>query len=231
MTEQRSTRSTNLDEAVYQRVFDAILEHRLAPGTRLNEAELAQIFGVSRTVIRRALVRLGHDDIVESRRNRGTWLATVDPAEARTIFEARKLIEAAIVRLACAKATRADTDELRALIGAEEEADAAGDHGRALRLSGEFHFKIAEIAANPPLAGFARKLISRVSLIIAQFETPGSTDHLLHGEHHELVDAIGAGDAERAEALMLEHVQHIEDKIDFNEVKQAASLREIFAGG
>ncbi len=114
---------------------------------------------------------------------------------------------------------------------AEEEADAAGDHGRALRLSGEFHFKIAEIAANPPLADFARKLISRVSLIIAQFEAPGSTDHLLHGEHHELVDAIGAGDAERAEELMLEHVQHIEDKIDFNEVKQAASLREIFAGG
>ncbi len=117
---------------------------------------------------------------------------------------------------------------MRSLIEAEEKADAAGDHGRALRLSGEFHFKIAAIASNPPLADFARKLTSRVSLIIAQFEAPGTTDHLLHDEHRGLADAIEAGDADRAEALMLEHVQHIEDKIDFNEVKQAASLREVF---
>ena len=60
----------SLDEHVYQRVFDAILEQRLPPGTKLNEAELASIFAVSRTVIRKALMKLTHDGVVETRKNK-----------------------------------------------------------------------------------------------------------------------------------------------------------------
>jgi DNA-binding GntR family transcriptional regulator len=95
-------------------------------------------------------------------------------------------------------------------------------------LSGEFHFKIAEIAENPPLAGFVRNLVSRISLIIAQFETPGAPLCHLQDEHYELVNAMEARDEDLAETLMIEHVRHIEDKIDFYREKEAAPLREIF---
>ena len=218
-----------LDEHVYQRVFDAILEQRLPPGTKLNEAELAKIFTVSRTVIRKALTRLTHDGVVETKKNKGTTIAFATPPEAHAVFEARRVTEAAIVKLACQKITEDDAESLRELIDRELAAESAGDHGKALRLSGEFHFKIAEIAANPPLAGFVRNLVSRVSLIIAQFETPGVPRCHLQNEHYELVNAMQARDEDRAEALMVEHVRHIEDKIDFYRVKEAVPLREIFA--
>ena len=218
----------SLDEHVYQRVFDAILEQRLPPGRKLNEAELASIFSVSRTVIRKALVKLNHDGVVETRKNKGTTLATVTPQEAHSVFEARRVTEAAIVKLACQKISADDAESLRGLIKRELAAEYAGDHGKALRLSGEFHFKIAEIAENPPLAGFVRNLVSRISLIIAQFETPGAPLCHLRDEHYELVNAMEARDEDLAETLMIEHVRHIEDKIDFYREKEAAPLREIF---
>ena len=224
----KSKQVIHLDEHVYQRVFDAILEQRLAPGTKLNEEELAQIFSVSRTVIRKALVRLSHDGVVESRKNKGTTLASVTPQEARSVFEARRVTEAAIVRLACKNITSQDAEFLRELIDQELTSQSAGDNGKALRLSGEFHFKIAEIAGNPLLANFARNLVSRVSLIVAQFESPGAPLCKLQDEHKALVAAMESGDEQLAESLMLEHIRHIEDKIDFNEVSSSVSLREIF---
>jgi len=219
---------TNLDEHVYQRVFDAILEQRLEPGTKLNEEELAKIFSVSRTVIRKALGRLKHDGVVVGRKNKGTTLASVTPEDARSVFEARRVTEAAIVRLACRKITSQDAESLRVLIDQEHAAQSAGDNGKALRLSGEFHFKIAEIAGNPPLANFARNLVSRISLIVAQFESSGEPLCRLLDEHKALVSVMESGDVDLAESLMLEHIQHIEDKIDFNETPSSLSLRDIF---
>ena len=74
-----------------------------------------------------------------------------------------------------------------------------------------------------------RNLVPRISLIIAQFETPGATLCQLQDEHYQLVNAMEAHDEDLAETLMVEHVQHIEDKIDFYRVKEAVPLREIFS--
>jgi DNA-binding GntR family transcriptional regulator len=219
----------NLDENVYGRVFDAILEQKLAPGTRLNEEELTQIFSVSRTVIRKALVRLTHDGIVETRQNKGARLATVTPKEAQEILEARRLTEGVLVKLACVKSTATQIAELNRLIQEEEKAEAEGNHGKSLRMSGEFHFKISQMADNQPLAEFARKLISKVSLVIAQFEKPNSSVCVLHDDHHALVDAIAAKDSVLAEKLMHEHIKHIEDKLSFNKIEDVITLREAFS--
>jgi DNA-binding GntR family transcriptional regulator len=220
-----------MEERVYQRVFDAILEQRLSPGTKLNEEELAQIFSVSRTVIRKALSRLTHEGVVETRKNKGTTVASTTPEEANSVFEARRITEAAIVRLACRKITDEDVGVLRGLISAELESKSAGDYGKSLRLSGEFHFKIAEIAGNKPLAKFAHNLISRISLIVAQFESPGAALCHLPTEHEMLVSAMKSGDEDKAETLMLEHIRHIEDKIDFSDRNENASLKDIFVSG
>ncbi|MCF5602574.1 GntR family transcriptional regulator, partial [Pseudomonas syringae] len=71
-----SSRSVTQDDVVYEHIFDAILEQRLAPGTRLSEEALGEIFGVSRTIIRRALSRLGHEGVVLLRPNRGAVVAS-----------------------------------------------------------------------------------------------------------------------------------------------------------
>src|SRR6195952_1031286 len=100
-----SGRSVTQDDIVYEHIFDAILEQRLAPGTKLSEEALGEIFGVSRTIIRRALSRLGHEGVVLLRPNRGAVVASPSVEEARQVFFARRMVEKAITELAVEPAT------------------------------------------------------------------------------------------------------------------------------
>ena len=79
-------------------MLNAILEHRLRPGTQLVEERLAAVFGVSRTKIRQAIARLAHDGIVTVFPNRGAFVTSPGRDEAREVFEARRLIEPGLVR-------------------------------------------------------------------------------------------------------------------------------------
>ena len=72
----KAGRSGTQDDIVYAHIFEAILEQRLAPGTKLSEEALGEIFGVSRTIIRRALSRLAHESVVLLRPNRGAVVAS-----------------------------------------------------------------------------------------------------------------------------------------------------------
>src|ERR1700712_3347789 len=83
------------DLAIYQRIAAAIFEQRLPPGTKLTEDKLGGIFGVSRTIVRNALLRLAHERIVEVRPNRSAVVASPTREEAQHVFEARRIVEAA----------------------------------------------------------------------------------------------------------------------------------------
>src|SRR5690349_1800093 len=99
---------------VYDALKDAILSHRLAPGTKLPEDELATIYGVGRSVIRAALQALAHDRLARLEPNRGAFVAQPSKREAREIFEARALIEPRVAALAAAVADEDDIALLRA---------------------------------------------------------------------------------------------------------------------
>ena len=221
--------SENLDVRVYRRVMDAILEGRLRPGSKLNEEELADIFNVSRSIIRKTLTRLAHDGVVVARKNRGTSIAIFSTNEAKDIFAARRVVESAITRFACERYQREHSSYLLQLIDDELDAQSSGDHGKALRISSEFHFKIAEISENKPLADFSRTLVSRCSLIVAQFDRPGTPLCNLQHEHRDIVSALESGDCTRAEALMSEHVLHIENNIDLSGGSTEDDLSIVFA--
>jgi len=215
------------DEAIYERVFDAILEQRLAPGTRLSEDKLGQVFGVSRTIVRKVLQRLEHEGVVEIHRNRGASVASTTAQQARQVFAARRVIERAVVTEACGCISQSGLLHLRAIIAAEQDAIHHQDRGRALRLSGELHLRLADACGNGFLAGFARSLVSRCSLVIAQYETHASplcsTD-----EHAQILDAIAAGDSALAVALMDEHISHIENKLSLSDDVPTLDLADIF---
>ena len=98
---------------VYAGLRDAIVSHRLAPGTKLPEDELASIYSVSRAVIRAALQALSHDRLVRLEPNRGAFVAQPTRQEAREVFEARALIEPRVAALAADVAKPADTKRLR----------------------------------------------------------------------------------------------------------------------
>lgn len=225
-TFQKRTGTTS--ETIYAHIFDAILEHRLAPGTKLSEEALGEIFGVSRTIIRRELSQLAHEGVVSIRPNRGAMVASPSVEEARQILYARRLVERAITELAVQHATEQQIEELREMVVEEQNCFAQGDRGAGIRLSGEFHLKLAEAANNAPFIGFQRSLVSQTSLIIAQYEK-GIRSHCSFDEHNELLDAIAARDTERAVSLMMHHMDHIDAKLDFDDDAASDDLHVVFS--
>jgi DNA-binding GntR family transcriptional regulator len=191
--------------AIYHALRDAIVSHRLAPGTKLPEDELASIYSVSRTVIRAALQALAHDRLARLERNRGAFVAQPSKTEAREVFEARALIEPRVAWLAAEVAVPDDIARLRLHLEKEHEALHAGRDSDAIMLSARFHVAIAEIAAHSIYTGFVRDLVSHSSLIIALYWKRRDTTCERHA-HQALVEAIGAGRSAEAADLMTSHL-------------------------
>ena len=204
----------------------AIHEHRIAPGTKMGEDELAEIYGVSRTVVRTALQHLAHIQLVDIRRNRGAFVAQPSLQEAREVFEARELLEPRTARSAAQHATADDVALLRRHIDDEHAAIALADRGRALHLSGLFHIELARIARQETIESFVKSLIARSSLIIALYWRRESAICERHA-HDELVQAVQNHDGLRAEELMRSHLVDLHSALDLREKSRpAASLKE-----
>jgi DNA-binding GntR family transcriptional regulator len=197
---------------IYPRLFDAILEQRIAPGSRFTEESLGETFGVSRSVIRRVLAKLSHQQVIILRPNQRAQVAAPDAQQTRQILEARRMTEMTVVQLACAQATSTQIRQLRELIARERECIERDQRGPAIRLSGEFHLHLAAIAANGPLAQFLNSLVPLTSLVIAQYEAKACT-YCAWQEHMAIVEAVERRDSNAAVALMTQHLDHLEAKL------------------
>ncbi|MBS8228187.1 GntR family transcriptional regulator [Vannielia litorea] len=204
----------------------AVHEHRLPPGTKLGEDELAEAYGISRTIVRAALQALSHRRLVEHKRNRGAFIAQPSVREAREVFEARSLLEPRTARSAATRMTEQDLDILKQNIADEHVALDAGENGRALLLSGQFHLEVARIADQATIEDMISELISRSSLVIALYWRRRAA--LCETQaHHALLDAFAEGNGDAAEDLMKSHLLDLVASLDLRSVSQpATSLRE-----
>ena len=133
---------------VYERIWSAIMDHSLPPETRLVEERLCEIFGLGRTRLRQVLQRLAHERVVTLMPNRGAIVSRPSIREAREVFAARRVLEAGIVQVFLENATRADVKRVQEHVARERAAWVANDRRAMLKLSGEFHLVMAEIAGN-----------------------------------------------------------------------------------
>jgi DNA-binding GntR family transcriptional regulator len=218
-------------DSIHAKIYGAIVEQRLPPGTKLGEESLGEIFGVSRTLIRRVLQRLASEHVVESRPHRGAFVARPSVEEAREVFEARRALEAhAIDRLAHGL-TPAGAERLRRHVAKERQAQAAGDRRGLIRLSGEFHLLLAELADNRAIARFLRELVSRTSLIIAVYEAPGESCCPVD-EHAEIIEALARGRADVADQTMRAHLVGIEQRLRLDRLPEhSVDLHDALAVG
>jgi len=227
MRQKKAPAQEKTVEEIVERIYTSILEHRLAPGTKLGEDRLATIFSTSRARIREVLARLANERVVELIPQRGAFVAKPTVEQASEVFEARRLIEPGILRRLIA---RLDADILTALREhqrKEAEARRIDDKRAIVRLSGEFHLLLAELAGNSALVRPMRELSTITCLIIFLYDAPTATS-CRADDHAQIVAAIAAKDAARAEALMLHHLDDIEQSLKLEGAAAEADLEAIF---
>jgi DNA-binding GntR family transcriptional regulator len=195
-------------QRVYDAIYAAILERRLAPGAWLRETELALSFDVSRTVVRQALHRLAQDQVIEQHHNRGARVPEPQREQARHVFDARRVIECEVARQLAGRLTSRQIKRLRDLVAAEAKALAQRKRPDAIRLSGEFHRALAQMNGNPVFVRLIEGLLPTTSLLMALYQTEGHPGCAAH-RHVELIDALQNSGA-RAASEMRRHLRELE---------------------
>lgn len=218
----------SLEIDIYKKIKQAIIQQKLRPNMQLIEKDLAESFGVSRTPVRNVLRRLEYEKLVKIKEHKGTFVSCSTIEEAKEVFEMRKILEGEAVRRACRLYNEEQLKELETLIEEERHIYGSLDFYESLKISGDFHLKIAEIAGNSYFYQYLEDLISLTYVIIAiygrgKMETCGSHDHL------QIFNAIKQRDGDLAERLSLIHLSEIESNLHFNEELQiSSSLSDIF---
>ena len=193
-------------------IVAAIVERRLMPGTKLAEQKIADIFKVSRTLVRQALNQLSRDQLVTLEPGRGARVARPSVDEARQVFEVRRMLEAAMIRRAAAELGPEQVRELRAHLLAERAAIRRTDVSGRTRLLADFHVVVAGMLGNAVLAGMLGELVSRSSLIALMYQSAHSAEHSFD-EHVAVVDAIERRDGRGAVRLMESHLHNVEHNL------------------
>jgi len=207
-------------------ITTAIVERRLMPGTKLAEQKIADIFKVSRTLVRQALNQLSRDRLVTLEPARGAFVAMPSVDEARQVFELRQMLEGAMVKRLCRAITDEQVHELREHLQAEQAAISRTDVPGRTRLLGDFHVVLARMLGNDVLAQLLNDLLSRSSLISLMYQSSHSAEASFQ-EHVAIVDALARRDVRAAVRLTEEHLDHVERNLRLD--PRAPDLTQILA--
>jgi len=207
--------------AVYETLRRRILDLTLEPGADIDEISLVEEFGVSRTPVREALIRLASDGLATVLPNRGARVAAFNFAELPQYFEALELVQRAVTRWAALRAGREDIRKIKAAAEAFDVAVEEGDVLGMIDLNRDFHALIGQAAGNVHFARTYSRLLDeglRLARLSYAYEVPDSDSRLNHinltmGEHVEMVVAIETRNGELAEQQAAIHAKHFRDRI------------------
>ena len=197
---------------IAQQVVESILSQKLAPGGRLGEQELADLFGVSRTLVREALMQLQARGFVEVRTRKGWYVVEPSFAEARDAFAARRVIETGMLRDA-GKPLQSVIRQLRQHVAEEREAIEGGDAATRTFLLADFHVCLAGCLGNRLLSDVIRDLTARTTLVASLYQSTQDARQSCD-DHAAIVDALAKGEIDRAEKLMAAHIGSVQEALD-----------------
>ena len=206
-------------KSVYDALRTEILSLELPPGQLLDETTLADRFDMSRSPVREALIRLSGEELVVTLPNRSTIVAPIEIVSFPKYVEALDIAQRMNTRLAAELRTEADLKIIARRQREFEAAVKANDHLAMSQTNKNFHMAIAHAGRNPYLASFYDRLLTQgrrmLHLHFNYLErTPGG--YLLTDEHNEMLAAIKARDANRADELAHAHTRQFRDNfIDF----------------
>jgi DNA-binding FadR family transcriptional regulator len=206
----RTARRSGLIDQVIDQLRGQVTSGAWAIGDRIpTEAELAQLTGTSRNTVREAVQSLVHAGLLERRQGSGTYVVAaselagavsrrVAGAHRLHVLEVRRTLEVGAARVAAQRRTAEDVRRMRELIGARNEAAQRGDLDETVARDVDLHRAIGQAAHNPVLTDLYENFLDALGESVrTNFTIQGRVDE---AEHAALVDAIEAGDGERAAA-------------------------------
>lgn len=215
------------DRDIVDKVRRAVLMQRLPPGTRLPEVTLGEVFGVSRSVVRKALTRLASEHVVDQRPNQVARVRAPSIEETRETFAARRLVEGEVAALLAGRLDAASHARLAAQARGEVEAHGRGDEPARIEHSLAIHHLLAEHSPNRVLGAMLTDLILRTSIVIALYKRPNLASCFLEGDHTALLAALEQGDAEAAREGIRHHLESLEALLDLSPREASIDLMAI----
>jgi DNA-binding GntR family transcriptional regulator len=195
-------RTTPLRGQVTDILRGEILSGRLKPGSIMNEKDLADRLGVSKTPVREALTLLDHDGLVQTLPRKGYFVSPITIQDVHNFFQLRVILECAVAEMAVTKITDAQIDELERLAASENPAeDATEEFDKNVR----FHYFIACVSGNERLASLIRKLLLEERRMISTGYMPQ--------EHERLIAALRERDPHRTAEAVRNHIHAVRDKV------------------
>jgi DNA-binding GntR family transcriptional regulator len=190
--------------SIVNAISDAIKSRRLLPGSKLNERELAELFGVSRTIVRQALSRLAQDELVSIAPKRAATVARPSFEDAYNLYQTQLIIDCGVVDQLIHCITPEQLDILQAHTQREETTYQQGHHEQSDELGREYHRLLVGFLNNETLSQIHAKLERKAALITSLYKVDFDYCQLRH-EHVDLIDALRNKQADRVKAMLGSH--------------------------
>lgn len=209
-------------QRVYTQVRDDIIGLRMPPGTDVEEASLEERFGVSRTPVREALIRLASEGLIVLLPNRGARVTQIDISDVPQIFEALELCQRATIRWAAIRRSSEDIAQMRELNRVFLEAAKNGDSDRMGEANKEFHVTIGRACGNRYFESLYSSLLAvslrlaRTAFAYAPRVGEAYDDYYMEvvRQHDAMISAIENKDADEADVLARVHTDLFRDRIN-----------------
>ena len=217
-----AARAATASAIIHRDLRAAIVALRRKPGEPIAEKLIAQDYGVSRTPVREAILKLADEGLVEIFPQSGTFVARIPLGALPEAFAIRKALEEATVRYAAERATRSQIATLHACVERQKEVDAAGDRDGFHQADEAFHALIAEIAGYPGFWTVIQQVKVQVDRCRRLTLPVQGRMGVVIAEHEAIVDAISRHDPDRAERAIAEHLDNLQITID--DIRHATPL-------
>jgi phosphonate utilization transcriptional regulator len=202
----RMVQSSSLPMLVQREIERMILAGHLPAGSKLNEATLADMLGVSRGPVREAFRALEESGLVRLEKNRGVFVRRIDVGEADEIFELRAVLDEFVGRRVAQNASAEAVRDLRALVDRMDKAAAKNDLDAYHQTNLAFHDRLVELAGNAKLLLTYRRLVNELSLYRRTALGQDGALPLSSHQHHDIVEKIAARRAAAAGRALHDHV-------------------------
>ena len=202
-----------LRDVVFNTLRQAIITGEFVPGERLMEIALANRLGVSRTPVREAIRKLELEGLVVMIPRKGAEVARITEKDLRDVLEVRSSLEELAAGLATERLDESSREKIQAALDNFREAIQTDDNPKIADCDVEFHDAVFEATQNKRLIQIINNLREQIYRYRLEYVKDTAYNAVLLKEHEELVEAMFAGNKERAKEIMKRHIDNQEETV------------------